>query len=165
MSFKGVFMSKQIKGNISELPPVTQVGIVVRAMDKAIDYYTTTFGWGPFKISEFAMKGANYNGRKIDCKIKMARARQPGIEIELIQSLEGDTPYTDFLKEKGEGLHHLGIRVEDVGATLAKLSEQGIRPVFSLSYPEIGLAFAYLNSDSVGGVMIEIMQMRRKNNI
>ena len=158
-------MSEQIKGNISELPPVTQVGVVVRDIAKAVDYYATTFGWGPFKISEFEMKGANYNGRKIDCKIKMARARQPGIEIELIQSLEGDTPYTDFLKEKGEGLHHLGIRVEDVGATLAKLSGQGIRPVFSLSYPEIGLAFAYLNSDSVGGVMIEIMQMRRKDNI
>ena len=158
-------MSEQIKANNSELPPVTQVGVVVRDIAKAVDYYSTTFGWGPFKISEFEMKGADYNGRKIDCKIKMARARQPGIEIELIQSLEGDTPYTDFLKEKGEGLHHLGIRVEDVGATLAKLSGQGIRPVFSLSYPEIGLAFAYLNSDSVGGVMIEIMQMRRKDNI
>ena len=158
-------MSEQIKENNSELPPVTQVGVVVRDIAKAVDYYSTTFGWGPFKISEFEMKGADYNGRKIDCKIKMARARQPGIEIELIQSLEGDTPYTDFLKEKGEGLHHLGIRVEDVGATLAKLSGQGIRPVFSLSYPEIGLAFAYLNSDSVGGVMIEIMQMRRKDNI
>jgi len=158
-------MSEQIKANNSELPPVTQIGVVVRDIAKAVDYYSTTFGWGPFKISEFEMKGADYNGRKIDCKIKMARARQPGIEIELIQSLEGDTPYTDFLKEKGEGLHHLGIRVEDVGATLAKLSGQGIRPVFSLSYPEIGLAFAYLNSDSVGGVMIEIMQMRRKDNI
>ena len=158
-------MSEQIKENNSELPPVTQVGVVVRDIAKAVDYYSTTFGWGPFKISEFEMKGADYNGRKIDCKIKMARARQPGIEIELIQSLEGDTPYTDFLKEKGEGLHHLGIRVEDVGAVLARLSGQGIRPVFSLSYPEIGLAFAYLNSDSVGGVMIEIMQMRRKDNI
>ena len=158
-------MSEQIKANNSELPPVTQVGVVVRDIAKAVDYYSTTFGWGPFKISEFEMKGANYKGRRIDCKIKMARYRQQGIEIELIQSLEGDTPYTDFLKEKGEGLHHLGIRVEDVGATLAKLSGQGIRPVFSLSYPEIGLAFAYLNSDSVGGVMIEIMQMRRKDNI
>ena len=158
-------MSEQIKANNSELPPVTQIGVVVRDIAKAVDYYSTTFGWGPFKISEFEMKGADYNGRKIDCKIKMARARQPGIEIELIQSLEGDTPYTDFLKEKGEGLHHLGIRVEDVGAVLARLSGQGIRPVFSLSYPEIGLAFAYLNSDSVGGVMIEIMQMRRKDNI
>ena len=156
-------MSKQIKANNSELPPVTQVGVVVRDIAKAVDYYSTTFGWGPFKISEFEMKGADYNGRKIDCKIKMARYRQQGIELELIQSLEGDTPYADFLKEKGEGLHHLGIRVEDVGAVLARLSGQDIRPVFSLSYPEIGLAFAYLNSDGVGGVMIEIMQMRKKS--
>ena len=60
-------MSEQIKENNSELPPVTQVGVVVRDIAKAVDYYSTTFGWGPFKISEFEMKGADYNGRKIDC--------------------------------------------------------------------------------------------------
>jgi len=31
-----------------KLPPVSQIGIVVRDMDKAIEYYSSAFGWGPF---------------------------------------------------------------------------------------------------------------------
>jgi methylmalonyl-CoA/ethylmalonyl-CoA epimerase len=131
-------------------------------MDTAIDYYCSVFGWGPFKVRDLEMKGAIYKGRTVDCRFRIGSARQPGVEIELIQPLEGDTPYADFLREGGEGLHHLGVKVDDLDETLASLAGHGIRPVFSHSYPEIGLAFAYLDTDRVGGVMLELIQMRRR---
>jgi catechol 2,3-dioxygenase-like lactoylglutathione lyase family enzyme len=149
-------------GSEAKLPPVFQVGIVVNDMDTAIDYYCSVFGWGPFKVRDLEMKGAIYKGRTVDCRFRIGSARQPGVEIELIQPLEGDTPYADFLREGGEGLHHLGVKVDDLDETLASLAGHGIRPVFSHSYPEIGLAFAYLDTDRVGGVMLELIQMRRR---
>ena len=144
------------------LPPVYQIGIVVQDMDRALEYYGSTFGWGPFRVRELEMKGFSYKGRRGDCRLRLARSRQEHIEIELIQVLEGETPHTDFLRRKGEGLHHLGIRVDDLEATLAGLAQHGIRPLFSHSYPDIGLHFAYLDSDRAGGVMLELIQKRSK---
>ena len=147
-----------------DLPPVDQVGIVVEDLDCAIEYYSSTFGWGPFKITDFEMKEANYKGKTVDCRMKLARARQENVEIELIQVVEGETPYADFLKEKGEGLHHLGIRVDDLHGTLAKLAREGIQPVFHKYYPEIDFGFAYLDTDRIGGVMLELIQKRKSTD-
>jgi len=143
------------------LPPVDQIGIVVEDMDRAIEYYSSIFGWGPFKVTDFEMKEAEYKGKIVDCRMKLARARQENIEIELIQVVEGDTPYTDFLREKGEGLHHLGIRVDDLHVMLSELEKEGIRPVFHKYYPEINFGFAYLDTDRIGGVMLELIQKRK----
>ncbi len=143
-----------------KLPPVEQVGIVVRDMDKAIEFYSATFGWGPFNIMETNLEGVLYRGKPSDCKMKLAMAQSGPIEIELIQVLEGETPHTEFLREKGEGLHHLRFSVDDLEGTLAEYAEQGIEPVWQHSMPEIGFSWAYLNTDTIGGVMIELVEMK-----
>jgi len=71
--------------------------------------------------------------------------------------VEGKNIYTEFLDSKGEGLHHLGFLVDDLDAMLAELAKEGIEPVFHKGYPGRGVAFAYLNSDKVGGVMFELI--------
>jgi methylmalonyl-CoA epimerase len=155
--------SKMAEGRVPavDLPPIDQVGIVVEDMDRAIEYYSATFGWGPFKVNDLEMKEVTYKEKLIDCRMKVARTRQENIEIELIQVVEGETPYTDFLEEKGEGLHHLGIRVDDLHELLAKLAREGIQPVFHKYYPEINFGFAYLDTDHIGGVMLELIQKRK----
>lgn len=145
-----------------KLPPVEQIGIVVRDLDQAIGYYTSTFGWGPFEIHLSDMKGVIYRGRPTDCKLKLAMARSGPIEIELIQVVEGETPHTEFLKKNGEGLHHLRFRVEDLDAILATWAEQGIEPIWSQSYPEFGVSFAYVDTTAIGGVMIELIEIKEK---
>ncbi len=47
---------------IVKLPPVEQIGIVVKDMDQAIDYYSSTFGWGPFHVMDLEMKGSHLPG-------------------------------------------------------------------------------------------------------
>ncbi len=83
-----------------QLPPADQVGIVVKDMDQAIKYYTSVFGWGPFHVFEADMKGVTYRGKTVDCLLKIAMTRSGPIEIELIQVLEGETPHSEFLKNR-----------------------------------------------------------------
>lgn len=155
-------MAKQKEPTV-ELPPVEQIGIVVKDTDQAMDYYSATFGWGPFNVMELEMKGATYRGQKCDCKLKLAFARSGPIEIELIEVLEGETPHTEFLRERGEGLQHLRFRVDDIDETLSKFAKDGIEPVFYHSYPEIGVSFAYMNTDRIGGVMIELIEIKKRD--
>ena len=97
-----------------KLPPVGQVGIVVRDIRKAADYYTATFGIGPFTIIDVNMEGVLLRDKPSSSKIKSAFARSGTLQIEFIQPVEGENLYTEFLATNGEGLHHLGFRVEDV---------------------------------------------------
>lgn len=141
-----------------KLPPVDQIGIVVEDVDKAVEFYSSVFGWGPFEIREFDNRGFIYRGRPVDCRLKMGFVRSGSVEIELIQVLEGEAPYTDFLREKGEGLHHLRFQVDDLDGMVAELAREGIEPEFHKSFPELGIKFAYLSSDKIGGVIFELIE-------
>jgi len=143
-----------------KLPPVEQIGIVVRDLDRAMEYYTSTFGWGPFEVHIADLNGVLYRGQLSDCKLKLAMTRSGPIEIELIQVLEGETPHTEFLRERGEGLHHLRFRIPDLDTILAEWAKLGIRPIWSKSYPEFGVAFAYMDTTAIGGVMTELIEFK-----
>ena len=78
------------KTDTIKLPPVEQIGFVVKDIDKAVEYYSSTFGWGPFQIFEHEMKGVIFRGEPSDCHLKIAFTHSGPIEIELIQVLEGD---------------------------------------------------------------------------
>ena len=106
-----------------KLPPVEQIGIVVDNVDEAVEHFTALFGWGPFRIREVDVQGFTFRNRPGHCRLKMAFARSGPIEIELIQVLEGETPHSEFLRQKGEGLHHLRFRVDNYDELLAGLSQ------------------------------------------
>ena len=141
------------------MPPVEQIGIVVRDVDEAVEFFSSAFGWGPFKIRESEMKGVTYDGRTGDCRLKMAFARSGGVEIELIQVLEGETPHSDFLRRHGEGMQHLRFRVDDFDGMIAALAKEGVEPLWSQKFPGIA-AFAYMKTDKTSGLMVELFEMK-----
>jgi methylmalonyl-CoA/ethylmalonyl-CoA epimerase len=145
------------------LPPVEQIGIVVRDVDRAVDFFTSVFGWGPFKVREGEQKGFTYDGRMGDCRLKMAFARSGGVEIELIQVLEGETPHSDFLRRHGEGLQHLRFRVDDIDGMTAALAREGVEPLWSQRFPGVA-AFAYMKANKTSGLMVELFEKRESGN-
>jgi methylmalonyl-CoA/ethylmalonyl-CoA epimerase len=152
-------MSEQSVSKV-KLPPVEQIGIVVKDVDKAVEYCSSIFGWGPFQVREVEMEGFTYRGQTGKCRLKMAFSRSGPIEIELIEVLEGETPHTDFLGQKGEGLHHLRFRVSDFDGMVATLAGEGICPVFHQKFADIA-SFAYLDTDRIGGVIFELFQLNQ----
>ena len=139
------------------LPPVSHVALVVNDIEKAVEYYTSTLGIGPFQIHEIALEGVLLYGKPVETRLKVASTRSGQVEIELIQPVEGDNPYTEFLISKGEGLHHLAFKVGDLDGIAAEWAKEGIRPFFSQEYPGIA-KFAYFNTDKIGGVIVELFQ-------
>ncbi len=142
------------------LPAVSQVGIVVRDIEKTAAFYYSTFGVGPFAIvPEVKFEGVILRGSPTNAKIKVAFAQSGPLQIELIQPLEGENIYTEFLDTKGEGLHHLGFQVDDFDSMLAEFRTKGIEPIFWLN---LGwMAFAYLNTETIGGVMFELLWSKK----
>ena len=82
----------------------------------------------------------------------------------MIQFLGGDeTPHSESLRVKGEGMQHLRCCVDDVDAVLAEFAKDGIEPVFYQEVEGMGKIFAYLNTDQVGGVMLELLNSQLKS--
>ena len=144
-----------------KLPPPCQIGIVVEDVERAIDYYSSIFGWGPFEIAEMETKGIVYRGQPYDCRVKIATTQLGPIEVELVETMEGETPHTEFLRERGEGLFNLCFEVDNLNDMLAELAKDGIEPIYQHDFPE--MAFAFLSSDRVGGVLFELLHVKTQD--
>lgn len=152
-------MEKKAETNIV-LPPVNQVGIVVKDAEKVAEYYSAMFGIGQFVFHDMNLPRAMLRGEPAPSHLKMAIAQMGAIEIELIQVLEGGEFYTEFLRNQGEGLHHLGSYIDDYARydrRLAELVNQGIKPTFQ--YHGRSLGFAYLDTQAIGGVIFELIHL------
>jgi catechol 2,3-dioxygenase-like lactoylglutathione lyase family enzyme len=142
-----------------KLPPVYQLGYVVRDIEKACEFYEATYGVGPFTvIPEVDMDGAILRGKPVETRIKVAFAKSDKLEIEFIQPLQGKNLYTEFLDAKGDGIHHLGFVVDDMNAWKTQFAAKGFEPVF---HRDMGvMEFAYFDTSMVGGLMLELLQWK-----
>ena len=144
------------------LDAVEQVGIIVRNLEKAVDFYSSTFGWGPFEILEVEHRDYFFRGQQSYARLKVALAQAGPVQVELIEPVEGKTPHSEFLKEKGEGANHVNCGlVEDLDAVLAELAEEGIEPAYRARFSILGaeVDVVYLDSGKIGGLMIELYQV------
>lgn len=135
-----------------------QVGMVVRDARKTAKEYER-FGVGPFVEEDFPSVEATVYGKPANYKNRALVANLGGWELELLQVLEGETIFQEFLDKRGEGVHHLGLYVEDYDAEMAKWREMGVRVLQESKcpppYPE-GSRYAYLDTEALFGIILEI---------
>ena len=135
------------------------LGVVVKDLDKAIEYYQS-LGIGPFvsNPSEVATDRKVY-GKPANIKLKGAEAHLGPIKFELIQPVEGESVQKEFLESKGEGMNHIGFVVNDLEKEVRKLEEKGFSVISSGKIPPSG-GFAYVGTNKVGGVVIELIKKK-----
>ena len=142
------------------LPAAAQLGIIVKDIEKAADFYTK-LGLGPFHIMDADVEGFTYKGKDAPHKVRLGYNRS-NPHIELVQPVSGDTPNSDFLKEKGEGISHLAFNIDfdEFDNVLAALEKEGVKPIF-YRYTDDG-KYAYVDADQTGGLMFELMAPKKK---
>ena len=138
-----------------------QVGVVVKDLDKTIEYFSS-LGIGPFEpLQRPPMVERRVRGKPADYKLKIALAQLGQIQLELIQPVQGECVQNEFLESKGEGIHHLGIFVDDLEKEVAELDKQGVKVIQS-GRRATGDGFAYLDTSAIGGITIELIQWSSK---
>lgn len=142
---------------------VAQVAIIVPNLEKAIETYWKLFGIGPWHIYTYGkplVKTMTYHGEPAEYKMRVALSYLGPTRIELIQPLEGETVYADFVREHGYGVHHFGVLVEDMEAALAEAKAAGIAML--MDGAGFGLEgdghYAYLDTEALIGVTIELIE-------
>ncbi len=127
--------------------PVHHVGIAVRNLDAAIARYRT-LGLEPGPPEDV-----------VSASVRVVFLESGGALVELITPLRGDTALGRFLDKRGEGLHHLAFRVDDIQAELARLEREGFELVDRSPRPGArGRTVAFLHPRSAHGALIELVQ-------
>jgi hypothetical protein len=75
-----------------------------------------------------------------------------------MQPLQGETIYEDFVKRKGYGLHHLGIKTEDMEQTVKEMKSKGFEVIQSGNRP--GVKWAYLSTEQQVGLIFELIEKK-----
>jgi methylmalonyl-CoA epimerase len=128
--------------------PIDHIGIAVADLEAALRFYHHTLGMVDPVIEEVA-----------DQKVRTAIFGTGDGRVELLESTDPDGPIAKFIAKRGEGIHHVALRVTDVKSKLMELEAQGIQLIDR--EPRIGAGghrIAFLHPKSTGGVLLELCQ-------
>jgi hypothetical protein len=129
---------------VLELPPVNQVGFVVKDLDQAMARYKPLFG--EFTVMDASDMEWEYRGKPEMSSLRIAFANSGEVEIELIEWISGGTPHKEFLDAGREGMHHLRFVVDNVEEKVKEAEAVGYREIWYKRFGE-GLAASYLERD------------------
>jgi len=127
---------------------IDHIGIAVRDIEKAIALFRDQIGLDFKGVEEVE-----------DQKVKIAFFTIGESKVELLQTTEPAGPIGKFIDKKGEGVHHISLRVKDIEAKLKELKAGGVELIDN--EPRLGAGgakIAFLHPKSTGGVLLELCQ-------
>jgi len=127
---------------------IDHVGIAVLDLEAAVREYRAALGLEPV-----------HRERVEDQGVDEALFAVGASYVQLLAPTGPDTPVGRFLARRGEGVHHVGYRVSDVEATLARLRQAGVPLVDEQPRPgSRGTTVAFVHPTGFRGVLVELVQ-------
>jgi methylmalonyl-CoA epimerase len=135
-------------GHSGKLTNIDHVGIAVRDLDAVVKWYETMFGAQVAHRERIESDGVE------EALIKVADSY-----IQLLTPYTDSSPLAKFLEKNGEGIHHVGYRVDDCDEVLEDVKREGARVVDE--HPRTGsrgTTVAFLHPKTAFGTLIELVQ-------
>ena len=130
------------------LTEIDHVAIAVRDLEAAIEYYRSTFGAEVVHRERVDSDGVE------EALIKVAESY-----IQLLTPTSSESPVAKYLDKRGEGVHHVGYRVDDCGAALQAVKDAGGQVIDERPRPgSRGTTVAFVHPKAAFGTLIELVQ-------
>lgn len=129
------------------LQKIDHIGIAVKCLDEATAFYKT-MGIEPYHYEEVESQ-----------KVRVAFIKVGESNIELLEPTSEESPIAKYLEKKGEGIHHIAYRVEDIYKSLEMLKADGMKLINEEPMNGAhGMKVAFVHPKSVNGVLTELSQ-------
>jgi methylmalonyl-CoA/ethylmalonyl-CoA epimerase len=130
------------------LTEIDHVAIAVSNLEAAIAYYRDTFG------AEVAHREVVESDGVEEALLRVADSY-----VQLLTPTRDDSPVAKYLQNRGEGLHHVGYRVDDCAAALESVKAHGGRVIDEVPRPgSRGTTVAFVHPKGAFGTLIELVQ-------
>ena len=124
---------------------IDHIAIAVNSLEDSIKVYSSLLGIEP-ELETITAEKVNTAIYDLD-----------GVSLELIEPIGDDSPITEFLKKRGEGLHHVCLKVNNLEETMDELKEKGIEIIDETPKRGAGgMNIVFLHPKSTGGVLFEL---------
>lgn len=127
---------------------IDHIAIAVSSMDDALATFKSLYGLEPDHTEEIGSD-----------KVSEAMLPIGNTYLQLLQPSDPESTVAKFIEKRGEGLHHIAIRVADLEATLAHLKDQGAELLDEV--PRIGGGghrVAFVHPKTTNGILIELVE-------
>jgi methylmalonyl-CoA/ethylmalonyl-CoA epimerase len=128
-------------------PTLDHIGIAVSSLDDGVRFYQA-LGLELEGVEEVPEQGVRVGF------LPVGESR-----IELLEPTGSSSPIAKHLERRGPGLHHVCLRVEDIGAAMSALAESGY--ALLSDEPQVGAhgcLVCFVHPKSAGGVLLELSQ-------
>jgi methylmalonyl-CoA/ethylmalonyl-CoA epimerase len=127
-------------------PALDHIGIAVRSIESAKIY--EALGLTVDHVETVETQG-----------VRTAFLSVGDANLELLEPTGPDSTIAKFIDKRGEGIHHICLRVDDIEAHLARLKEKGFRLINEAPVPGAhGCRVAFLHPAAGNGVLIELSE-------
>jgi methylmalonyl-CoA/ethylmalonyl-CoA epimerase len=127
-------------------PTLDHIGIAVKSLDAAKIY--EALGLSVDHIEVVATQG-----------VRTAFLSAGEANIELLEPTGPESTVAKFIEKRGEGIHHLCFRVDDIESHLGRLRAEGYRLINESPVPGAhGCRVAFLHPAAGNGVLIELSE-------
>ena len=127
---------------------VDHIGVAVESIDEALKFWQDTLGIECTGVEEVEEQ-----------KVKTAFLPLKDTEIELLEGTSEDSPVSKFIAKKGEGMHHVAVRVDDIEEALKEMKEKGVRLIDETPrYGAGGAKIAFVHPKATGGILLELSE-------
>jgi methylmalonyl-CoA epimerase len=135
------------------LTQIDHVAIAVHDLEKAINYYRTAFG------AEVAHRETVERDGVEEALLQVGESY-----LQLTTGTRPDSPISTFLERHGEGMHHIGYRVDDCAAALEAVVAAGGRAIDQIPRPgSRGTTVAFVHPKGSFGTLIELVQEKAQD--
>jgi len=132
---------------------IEHIGVVVRDLDESLKKFTNLLDLKVKEIEEKNLEGHD---------VRVAFLPIGAANIELVTTTSQTGLVGDFLREKGEGVHHIAIEVEDIYGEFERLRALGVEFVWGkIVDGSRGTKIAVIEQKELNGVYIELVQKHK----
>lgn len=126
------------------------LGIAVRSIDDTLPFYLQTLGGELLHRYTSEAKGV---------EIHLAAVQVGGMQVELLEPTNRESPVARFMRQKGQGVHHVAYCVDNLDDAIAEARADGIRFYEeTLRTNAMGRRLIYMHLASTSGTMTELCE-------
>ena len=126
---------------------IDHLGIAVKSLAAAKSFYE--------KLGMTASAEETVEGEQV--RVAMLPAGES--RLELLEATSEDSAVAKFIAKRGEGLHHVCLRVPDLAAAVQRLKNDGVRLVSNeIKIGAGGHRYVFVHPSSAGGVLLELVE-------
>ena len=140
---------------------LSQVGFIVKDMDKTIAAMKRVFGVMPDVVNNVNPENKKYHGKDGDFDAILALYNFANVQLELIQPVSGESIWQEHLDQHGEGLHHIRFTVENQKEAIAYMAAKGIFPSQQGDSLTPNVQWDYFDTESELGFIVEILSKKQ----